>query len=135
MARMRMMSEVPKADVVIVNPEHYASALVYHEDGMRAPRLVAKGTGLTALRIRELAGDNDVPIVEAPPLARALHRAVELGDEIPVGLYVAVAEVLAYVHRLRVARQLGTTVPEMPLDGRFDPPDDFATAGARPASP
>ena len=114
LARMRMMSEVPKADVVIVNPEHYAAALSYREDGMRAPRLVAKGSGLTALRIREVAGENDVPIIEAPPLARVLCRAVELGDEIPVGLYAAVAEVLAYVHRLRVARQLGAVSPELP---------------------
>jgi flagellar biosynthetic protein FlhB len=133
MARMRMMSEVPKADVVIVNPEHYAAALTYREDGMRAPRLVAKGSGLTALRIRELAGDNAVPVIEAPPLARALYRAVELGDEIPVGLYAAVAEVLAYVHRLRVARELGAIPPEVPQDGRFNPPDDFTAAAGHPA--
>jgi flagellar biosynthesis protein FlhB len=125
MARMRMMSEVPKADVVIVNPEHYAAALSYREDGMRAPRLVAKGSGLVALRIRELAGDHSVPIVEAPPLARTIFRAVELGDEVPVGLYGAVAEVLAYVYRLRAARTAGFPLPEMPRDGRFDPPADF----------
>jgi flagellar biosynthetic protein FlhB len=126
LARMRMMSEVPKADVVIVNPEHYAAALSYREGGMRAPRLVAKGSGLVALRIRELAGEHSVPIVEAPPLARAIHRHVELGDEIPVALYAAVAEVLAYVYRLRAAQAARRPAPNLPADGRFEPPADYA---------
>ena len=126
MARMRMMTEVPKADVVIVNPEHYAAALSYKDGSMRAPRLVAKGTGLTALRIREIAGEHDVPLVEAPPLARAVYRAVELGDEIPTGLYGAVAEVLAYVYRLRAARQAGAPLPQRP-DDRFAPPPEYAS--------
>ncbi len=126
MARMRMAAEVPKADVVVTNPEHYAAALQYHEDRMRAPRLVAKGSGLTALRIREIAAEHHVPIVEAAPLARAICRYVELEDEIPSGLYPPVAEVLAYVYRLRAAQHLGKPAPPAPRDNRFEPPPEFA---------
>jgi flagellar biosynthetic protein FlhB len=125
LARARMMTEVPKADVVIVNPEHFAAALAYREDRMRAPRLVAKGTGLIALRIRAVAEEHAVAIVEAPPLARSINRFVELGDEIPVGLYRAVAEVLAYVYRLKAAQDGGAPAPQLPQDGRFEPPADF----------
>lgn len=125
-ARGRMMSEVPKADVVIVNPEHFAAALRYREDRMRAPRLVAKGTGLVALRIREIAGEHAVPVVEAPRLARALCRYVELDDEIPIGLYPPVAEVLAHVYRLRAARDRGAPPPPPPQPQRFEPSADFA---------
>jgi flagellar biosynthetic protein FlhB len=125
MARGRMMSEVAKADVVIVNPEHYAAALAYREGGMRAPRLVGKGTGLVALRIREIAAEHAVPVLEAPPLARAIVRHVELGDEIPIGLYGAVAEVLAYVYRLRAAREAGAPPPPLPSGERFAPPPEY----------
>lgn len=123
MARGRMMSEVPKADVVVVNPEHFAAALSYRDDRMRAPRLVAKGTGLIALRIRAVAEEHGVPVIEAPPLARSINRFVELGDEIPSALYGAVAEVLAYVYRLRAARDAGNPPPPLPTDGRFEPPE------------
>jgi flagellar biosynthetic protein FlhB len=126
LARMRMMMEVPKADVVVTNPDHYAAALSYRAGKMRAPRLVAKGTGLVALRICELARQHEVPTIEAPPLARAICRWVELGDEIPVGLYSPVAEVLAYVHRLRIARAAGKPPPQRPQDRRFDPPAEFS---------
>jgi flagellar biosynthetic protein FlhB len=125
LARARMMSEVPKADVVIVNPEHFAAALSYDEHRMRAPRLVAKGTDLIALRIRAVAEENDVPVVEAPPLARSINRFVDLGDEIPSGLYGAVAEVLAYVYRLKAARDAGSPQPPQPEDGRFAPPEEL----------
>jgi flagellar biosynthesis protein FlhB len=125
MARARMMTEVPKADVVVVNPEHFAAALSYREDRMRAPRLIAKGTGLIALRIRAVAEEHGIAIVEAPPLARSINRFVELGDEIPVGLYRAVAEVLAYVYRLKAARDGGVPIPPLPADGRFEPPSEF----------
>jgi flagellar biosynthetic protein FlhB len=125
MARARMMTEVPKADVVVVNPEHFAAALSYREDRMRAPRLIAKGSGLIALRIRAVAEEHGIAIVEAPPLARSINRFVELGDEIPAGLYRAVAEVLAYVYRLRAARDGGTPAPPLPQDGRFEPPEEF----------
>jgi len=125
MARARMMTEVPKADVVVVNPEHFAAALSYREDRMRAPRLVAKGTGLIALRIREVAEEHGIAVVEAPPLARSINRFVDLGDEIPIGLYRAVAEVLAYVYRLRAARDGRVPIPPLPTDGRFEPPPEF----------
>jgi flagellar biosynthetic protein FlhB len=124
-ARARMMSEVPRADVVITNPDHYAAALRYREGTMRAPRLVAKGGGLVALRIREIAAEHHVPIVEAPPLARAINRFVDLEEEIPVGLYQAIAEVLAYVYRLRLARDAGRPVPPLPPDRRFEPPEEY----------
>jgi flagellar biosynthetic protein FlhB len=116
MARRRMMTEVPKADVVITNPTHYAVALAYHEDRMGAPRVLAKGVGLVAQRIRELAGENNVPLVEAPPLARALYRHAEIGDEVPAALYNAVAQVLAYVFRLKRSLASGSPRPELPRE-------------------
>jgi flagellar biosynthesis protein FlhB len=125
LARARMMTEVPKADVVVVNPEHFAAALSYREDRMRAPRLVAKGTGLIALRIRAVAEEHGIAVVEAPPLARSINRFVDLGDEIPVELYRAVAEVLAYVYRLKAARDGGAPAPPPPQDGLFAPPAEF----------
>jgi flagellar biosynthetic protein FlhB len=118
MAERRMMEDVPKADVVIVNPTHFAVALRYDEKSMRAPRVVAKGVDLIALRIREVATEHRVPIFEAPPLARALHRSVEIGDEIPAGLYVAVAQVLTYIFQLRAAirdRTLRPTPPKIEM--------------------
>jgi len=103
MARRRMMEEVPKADVVVTNPTHYAVALAYREASDSAPRVVAKGADLIAGRIRELAAANRVPVLESPALARALFRHAEVGDPIPRPLYEAVAQVLAYVFRLRSA--------------------------------
>jgi flagellar biosynthetic protein FlhB len=114
MARRRMMAEIPKADVVVTNPTHYAVALSYQDGAMRAPRVVAKGAHLLAARIRALAEAHQVPILEAPPLARALYRHAELGDEIPATLYTAVAEVLAYVYQLRRQREAGGPVPQLP---------------------
>ncbi|MCX8052932.1 MAG: flagellar biosynthesis protein FlhB [Armatimonadetes bacterium] len=99
-SQRRMMREVPKADVVITNPVHYAVALKYEAEKHAAPVVVAKGQRLVALKIREIAEENNVPIVENPPLARTLYRTVEIGDEIPAELYQAVAEILAYVYRL-----------------------------------
>ena len=110
LARGRMMQDVPKADVVITNPTHFAVALRYDENKMRAPLVVAKGTELIALRI----GESGVPIVEAPPLARALHKSVEIGREVPAALYVAVAQVLTYVYQLRAARERGAPPPPPP---------------------
>jgi len=104
-AKRRMMQEVPKADVVVTNPTHYAVALRYEESGQRAPRVIARGAGVLAQRIREIAVDARVPIVESPPLARALYAKTELGDEIPAVLYTAVAQVLAFVFQLRAARE------------------------------
>jgi flagellar biosynthetic protein FlhB len=114
LARGRMLQDVPKADVVITNPTHFAVALRYDENKMRAPLVVAKGTELVALKIREIAAENNVPIVAAPPLARALHKSVDIGREVPAALYVAVAQVLTYVYQLRAARERGAPLPTPP---------------------
>ncbi|MBX9635512.1 MAG: flagellar biosynthesis protein FlhB [Magnetospirillum sp.] len=103
-ARKRMMAAVPHADVVVTNPTHFAVALKYDTETMNAPTLVAKGADLMAKRIRELAADNDVPVVENPPLARALYAAVELDQEVPPEHYKTVAEVIGYVMRLKGKR-------------------------------
>ena len=104
MAMARMMKEVPKADVIVTNPTHYAIALSYQQ-GMSAPLVVAKGQDLVAQRIKEIAREARVPIIENKPLARAIYAAVQIGDTIPQELYQAVAEVLAYVYRLKHARR------------------------------
>ena len=104
MAMARMMKEVPKADVIITNPTHYAIALAY-KSGMIAPQLVAKGQDLVAQRIKEIAREARITIVENKPLARALYASVEVGDIVPQELYQAVAEVLAYVYRLKNQRR------------------------------
>ena len=109
-ARRRMMQEVPKADVVVTNPTHFAVAMRYDEKAMSAPVVVAKGSQLVAERIKELARENRVPVVEAPPLARALHRHAEVGDAIPGALFTAVAQVLAYVYQLN--QSMNPSLPE-----------------------
>lgn len=101
LARRRMMEQVPKADVVITNPTHFAVALRYDAVKMRAPRVVAKGADLVALAIRRVAEAHKVPTFESPVLARALYRNVDIGKEIPGGLYVAVAQVLTYIHQMK----------------------------------
>lgn len=103
-ARRRMMANVPKSDVVITNPTHFAVALKYDPGAMQAPVVVAKGADLLAHRIRELAREHDVPIVENPPLARALHASVEIDEEIPAEHYRAMAEVITYVFKLKNRR-------------------------------
>lgn len=100
-ARHRMIAAVPEADVVVTNPTHYAVALKYDTDTMHAPKVVAKGADEVALRVREVAEEHDVPIVENPPLARALFAAVDIDQEIPLEHYKAVAEVIGYVWRLK----------------------------------
>jgi flagellar biosynthetic protein FlhB len=100
-SRGRMLAAVPTADVVITNPTHYAVALEYVDGEMNAPRVVAKGADLLAARIREIAAESGVPLLEAPPLARALYRHVQVDQEIPAALYSAVAQVLAWVHQLQ----------------------------------
>lgn len=114
LARSRMMQEVPRADVVVTNPTRYAVALRYDESRSRAPVVVAKGRDLVAARIRAVAAEHGVPVLEAAPLARALHAACDLGEEIPARLYVAVAQVLAYVYQLRAARAGGAPPPNAP---------------------
>ena len=119
MAQRRMMEEVPKADVVITNPTHYAVALRYDQLKMDAPILVAKGADLVASRIRAVAAEHDVPILSAPPLARSLYHTTELNEAVPAGLYRAVAQVLAYVYHLRqgpiYSRQGTTELNDLPI--------------------
>lgn len=125
LARRRMMHKVPTADVVIVNPTHFAVALKYDPGKMRAPRVLAKGVDLVAQNIRRIAQENRVPVFESPKLARALYRSTDLNKEIPAGLYAAVAQVLSYIFRLRT---LNPTVaarvarPDPQVGAEFDDP-------------
>ncbi|RMH44526.1 MAG: flagellar biosynthesis protein FlhB [Gammaproteobacteria bacterium] len=122
-AQRRMMAEVPKADVVITNPEHYSVAIRYDDFGDKAPIVVAKGTDLIALKIREIAVAHNVAIVPAPPLARSLYHSTEIGEEIPRGLYLAVAQVLAYVYQLQTYRRDGGQKPR--LSDEWPIPEDL----------
>ena len=100
-ARRRMMAAVPEADVVVTNPTHFAVALKYKEEEMAAPKLVAKGVDTVALKIREIAEEHEVPVVENPPVAQALYASVDIDQAIPVEHYRAVAEIIGYVMRLK----------------------------------
>jgi flagellar biosynthetic protein FlhB len=104
LARRRMMQEIPHAAAVIVNPTHYAVALSYTMNSSGAPKVIAKGKNYLALRIRQRAIENQIPLIENPPLAQALYKAVDVGQEIPAQFYRAVAEVLAYIFKLMHAR-------------------------------
>jgi len=125
MASRRMLAAVPRADLVVMNPSHFAVALRYDEAAMGAPRVVAKGADLLALRIRDLARDAGVPVLQAPPLARALYTHCELDQEIPARLFAAVAQVLAWVYQLRQAtasgRPLDTPAPQPVVPADLDP--------------
>jgi len=123
MAEQRMMDAVPKADVIITNPTHYAVALSYEQNGWGAPRVVAKGQDFVAARIREVAEAHEVPIFEAPPLARALYFMVKVGQEIPGDLYKAVAQVLAYIYQLKHLSPVAQSKPVRPK--YFDVPQKF----------
>lgn len=113
-AARRMMQELPTADVVITNPTHFAVALKYDDSRMGAPQVIAKGKDLIAQRIREVAEEHGVPLFAAPPLARALFRTTEIGDEVPAGLYTAVAQILAYIYQLNETLRPGQRRPERP---------------------
>jgi len=102
-----MMKEVPKATAIVVNPTHFSVAIRYQMDTMAAPLVVAKGKNYLAARIRQLAVQHQVPIIENPPLAQALYKSVEIGQEIPPHLYRAVAEILAYIFKLMNGRMPG----------------------------
>ena len=126
-AQRRMMAEVPKADVIITNPEHYSVAVKYDPDNMGAPIVVAKGVDIIAMQIRTIAREHEVPILQAPPLARALHHTTEINDEIPAALYLAVAQVLAYIFKLRTdprwnKRKKEHKISDLPIpdDMKFD---------------
>jgi flagellar biosynthetic protein FlhB len=124
-ARKRMMAAVPKATVIVTNPTHYAIALSYDET-MRAPRVVAKGMDRVAQRIREIGAEHGVPLLEAPAVARALHRHADLDAEIPQALYATVAQVLAYVYQVRVWKTHGGRAPAPPADLAVPPGMDPA---------
>lgn len=132
MARKRMLAAVPNADLVVMNPTHYAVALQYDEKKMGAPRVVALGADLLALRIRDIAREAKVPVLQAPPLARALYRHGELDKEIPAALFSAVAQVLAYVYQLRAAMAGDAPepgeLPELPVPPELDPHNPAAQA-------
>ena len=125
MSRRRMMAAVPKADLVVMNPTHYAVALQYDESRMGAPRVVAKGADALALRIRDLAREHGVPVLQAPALARALYAHTELDREVPARLFSAVAQVLAWVYQLRAARQNRQPEPMAPDLHRLVVPADL----------
>jgi flagellar biosynthesis protein FlhB len=130
-ARRRMMQAIPTADVIVTNPTHFAVALKYSDGEMRAPRVVAKGVNLVAARIRELGRENNVPLLEAPPLARALYHNVELNREIPGALYGAVAQVLAWVYQLKRYKEDGGMKPDDPTD--LDVPKELDKGGVSDA--
>jgi flagellar biosynthesis protein FlhB len=113
-SRKRMLAAVPQADIVVMNPTHFAVALKYDEGGSGAPRVVAKGSDRLAFTIRQLAMDAKVPVLQAPPLARALFAHCEIDQEIPGPLFAAVAQVLAWVYQLRAALAAGTPLPDAP---------------------
>lgn len=124
LAKRRMLASVAGADLVVMNPTHYAVALKYDEATMAAPRVVAKGADLLALRIRDLAQDARVPVLQAPPLARALYAHAELDREVPAALFAAVAQVLAYVYQLRAAMAgraaMPAALPTLPVPAELD---------------
>ena len=122
-AQRRMMADIPQADVIITNPEHFSVALRYKQETDRAPVVVAKGGDFLALKIREVAREHDIMIVPAPPLARALYHTTELEQEIPDGLFMAVAQVLAYVFQLKQYRRKGGERPVLKEDKLPIPPD------------
>lgn len=135
LVKRRMLAAVPQADLVVMNPQHYAVALKYDDAAMAAPRVVAKGADLLALRIRDIAREARVPVLNAPPLARALYAHAEIDREIPAALFAAVAQVLAHVYQLRAALtgrgQMPAELPEISVPPGLDPhhPD----AGEAPA--
>ena len=113
LSQQRMMQDVPQADVIITNPTHYAVALKYDQAGSGAPIVVAKGADLIAQQIRMVGDANEVPILSAPPLTRAIYYSTEIGDEIPAGLYIAIAQVLAFVFQLRRYNNRGGNKPHI----------------------
>lgn len=124
LSQQRMMQDVPQADVIITNPTHYAVALRYDQTSNGAPTLIAKGADLIAQQIRMVGDANDVPVLEAPPLTRAIYYSTEIGDEIPSGLYIAVAQVLAFVFQLRRYKTRGGNKPHLDVED-LDIPDEL----------
>ncbi len=137
MANKRMLAAVPTADLVVMNPTHFAVALRYDEKTMTAPRVVAKGADLLAMRIRDAANAAQVPVLQAPPLARALYTHAVLDREIPAALFAAVAQVLAWVFQLRASKSgrglPPGELPPLPVPPELDPQNQAALPGAEPA--
>jgi len=104
-SQRKMMGDVPDADVIVTNPTHYSVAIKYEQEGTRAPYIVAKGVDFMALKIREVAREYEVPVMESPPLCRAIYHTTEIGDEVPEELFVAIAQILAYIYQLEQFRQ------------------------------
>jgi flagellar biosynthesis protein FlhB len=125
MAQKNSVAAVPKADMVLTNPTHYSVAIQYNESSMMAPRVIAKGADLVAFRIREVAKEHHVPVLQSPMLARALYAHTEIDQEIPSGLYTAVAQVLAYVYQMRAALKgqgvMPTVQPNPDVPVELDP--------------
>ena len=138
MSRKRMLAAVPKADLVVMNPTHYAVALKYDENSMGAPRVVAKGADLMAMRIRDAANVAEVPVLQAPALARALYAHAELDREVPAALFAAVAQVLAYVYQLRAALAgqgaAPVALPTLNVPSELDPHNDPEFLAREPAA-
>jgi flagellar biosynthesis protein FlhB len=132
LASRRMLAAVPKADIVVMNPTHYAVALKYDDQSMAAPRVVAKGADLLALKIRDIAKESKVPVLQAPPLARALYAHAEIDREVPQALFAAVAQVLAWVYQLRAAMAGQGAMPmemaALPVPDELDPHHDGVKA-------
>ena len=124
-SQRQMMKDVPDADVIITNPTHYSVAIKYDESHRNAPIIVAKGADFVALKIREIAEEHDIPILQSPPLARALYYSAEIGDEVPTGLFKGVAQVLAYVFQLKRYKQQAANKPVMPKGQDIEIPDEF----------
>ncbi|USD65987.1 flagellar biosynthesis protein FlhB [Vibrio sp. SCSIO 43136] len=124
-AQRRMMADVPQADVIVTNPEHFSVALRYDQKKDKAPIVVAKGVDHIAMKIREIAREHDIQIVPAPPLARALYHTTELEQQIPDGLFTAVAQVLAYVFQLKQFRRRGGERPILKQENMQIPPDMY----------
>jgi flagellar biosynthetic protein FlhB len=134
MSRKRMLAAVPQADLVVMNPTHYAVALKYDDQKMGAPRVIAKGTDLLALKIRDLARESKVPVLQAPPLARALYTHCELDQEVPASLFAAVAQVLAWVYALRRTPSAAIAEPNVDVPAELDPHSpSFHAKGRKPA--
>jgi len=124
-SQRQMMKDVPGADVVITNPTHYSVALKYEDAHRNAPIIVAKGSDFVALKIREIAKEHDVPILQSPPLARALYYSSEIGEEVPVGLFKAVAQVLAYVFQLKRHKANNAEEPVIPKEKDIEIPAEY----------
>lgn len=123
-SQRKMMGDVPDADVIVTNPTHYSVAIKYEQDGARAPYIVAKGVDFMALKIREVAREYEVPVMQSPPLCRAIYHTTEIGDEVPQELFVAIAQVLAYIYQLEQFRQ-GKSGRPKGLPENLDIPKEF----------